>query len=38
MTLIRVGFDLQLVDKVSEGGVWLLGGTHFTRVFFKLKT
>lgn len=33
MALICAGFDLQLVVKVSEGGVWLLRATHITRVY-----
>lgn len=33
MALICAGFDLQLVVKVSEGGVWQLRATHITRVY-----
>lgn len=33
MALICAGFDLQLVVKVSEGGVCLLRATHITRVY-----
>lgn len=38
VALICAGFDLQLVVKVSEGGVWLLRATHITRVYIVLGT